>query len=79
MAELDLVACNPPFHRGAAKDSSAAFAMVADAGRALRPGGELWLVFNSHLPYLPQAREQVGPTRVVVRDPSYMVTCSTKR
>jgi 16S rRNA (guanine1207-N2)-methyltransferase len=76
---LDLVACNPPFHRGAAKDSSAAFAMVSDAGRALRPGGELWLVFNSHLPYLPVAREQVGPTRVVVRDQSYIVTCSTKR
>jgi 16S rRNA (guanine1207-N2)-methyltransferase len=79
ITELDLVACNPPFHRGAAKDSSAAFAMVADTGRALRPGGELWLVFNSHLPYLAHAREQVGPTRVVVRDPSYMVTCSTKR
>ena len=77
--ELDLVACNPPFHRGPAKDSSAAFAMVSDAGRALRPGGELWLVFNSHLPYLPVAREQVGPTRVVVRDQSYIVTCSTKR
>ena len=79
LTELDLVACNPPFHRGAAKDSSAAFAMVADAGRALRLGGELWLVFNSHLPYLPVAREQVGPTRVVVRDSSYVVTCSTKR
>ena len=79
LTDLDLVACNPPFHRGSAKDSSAAFAMVADAGWALRPGGELWLVFNSHLPYLPVAREGVGPTRVVVRDPSYVVTCSTKR
>jgi len=79
VAGLDLVACNPPFHRGAAKDSSAAFAMVADAGRALRQGGELWLVFNSHLPYLPVARDQVGPTRVVVRDQSYVVTCSTRR
>jgi 16S rRNA (guanine1207-N2)-methyltransferase len=77
--ELDLVACNPPFHRGAAKDSSAAFAMVSHAGKALRPEGELWLVFNSHLPYLPVAREQVGPTRVVLRDQSYIVTCSTKR
>jgi 16S rRNA (guanine1207-N2)-methyltransferase len=79
LTELDLVACNPPFHRGAAKDSSSAFAMMSDAGRALRPGGELWLVFNSHLPYLPVAQQQVGPTRVVVRDQSYMVTCSTKR
>lgn len=79
LGELDLIACNPPFHRGPAKDSSAALAMVSDAGRALRPGGELWLVFNSHLPYLPLASEQVGPTRVALRDPSYLVTCSTKR
>lgn len=78
MRDLDLVACNPPFHRGAAKDSSAAFSMIADAGRALRPGGQLWLVYNSHLPYLPVAREHVGPTRIVQRDPSYLVTCSTK-
>ena len=76
--DLELVACNPPFHRGTAKDSSAAFAMIADAGRALRPGGQLWLVYNSHLPYLPVAREHVGPTRIVQRDPSYLVICSTK-
>ena len=79
VASVDLIACNPPFHRGPAKDSSAALAMVSDAGRALRPGGELWLVFNSHLPYLPVAQEQVGPTRVVVRDQSYMVACPTQR
>lgn len=77
--ELDLIVCNPPFHRGPAKDSSAAFAMIADSRTALRRGGELWLVYNSHLPYLPFAREHVGPTRVVARDQSYVVTCSTKR
>ncbi len=75
----DLVFCNPPFHRAAAKDSSAAFDIIGDAGRALRPGGELWLVFNSHLPYLPYATRHVGPTRVVARDRSYVVTCSTRR
>jgi 16S rRNA (guanine1207-N2)-methyltransferase len=78
LRELDLIACNPPFHRGSAKDSSAAFDMIASAGSALRPGGELWLVFNSHLPYLPVARRHVGPTRVALRDSSYLVTCSTK-
>ncbi|HET7723580.1 MAG TPA: methyltransferase [Propionibacteriaceae bacterium] len=78
VVDLDLVACNPPFHRGTAKDSSAAFAMIEAAGRALRPGGQLWLVYNSHLPYLPFAREHVGPTRIALRDPSYLVTCSTK-
>ena len=36
-------------------------------------------VANDRLPYLLVTREQTGPTRVVVRDPSYLVTCSTKR
>jgi 16S rRNA (guanine1207-N2)-methyltransferase len=53
--------------------------MVADAGRALRPGAELWLVVNSHLPYLPVARQHVGPTPVAVRTSRTSVTCSTKR
>ncbi len=76
---VDLVVSNPPFHRGGAKDSAAAFAFIGAAGAALRPGGELWLVYNAHLPYLPYAREQVGPTQVVERDRSYVVTRSTRR
>ena len=74
---VDLVVSNPPFHQGGAKDSTDAFAFIAGAGEVLRPGGEMWLVYNAHLPYLPYAREKVGPTRVVARDRSYVVTCST--
>jgi 16S rRNA (guanine1207-N2)-methyltransferase len=73
---LDLVLCNPPFHRGTARDSDVAFAMFADASRALRPGGELWTVYNSHLPYLPALRRVVGSTRVMGQDPRYVVTRS---
>lgn len=76
--ELDLVACNPPFHVHAAKDSAPTFELIEAAGRALRHGGELWLVYNAHLPYLSAAFDHVGPTRVVVRDRSYVVTCSTR-
>jgi 16S rRNA (guanine1207-N2)-methyltransferase len=79
MNDLDLVVCNPPFHVRAAKDSAATFELIEDAGRAVRPGGELWLVYNAHLPYLPAAFDHVGPTRVVVRDNTYVVTCSTRR
>jgi 16S rRNA (guanine1207-N2)-methyltransferase len=73
---LDLVLCNPPFHRGAARDSDAAFTMFADASRALRPGGELWVVFNSHLPYLPSLRRTVGSTRIMSQTPRFVVTRS---
>jgi 16S rRNA (guanine1207-N2)-methyltransferase len=77
-ASADLVLCNPPFHRGTARDSDVAFAMFADAGRALRPGGELWTVFNTHLPYLRALRRLVGPTRVVAQNPGYLVTRSAR-
>ena len=77
-ADLDLVVCNPPFHVGAAKDSSPAFLMFSSAARALRPGGEMWCVYNAHLPYLPALRRDIGPSEVVARNRSYIVTRSTR-
>lgn len=77
-ADLDLVVCNPPFHVGTAKDSSPAFRMIRTAARALRPGGELWCVYNAHLPYLPALRRDVGPTEIIARDRSYLVTRSIR-
>lgn len=75
---LDVVLCNPPFHRGTSKGSDTAFAMFADAGRALRPGGALWTVYNSHLPYLPALRQLVGPTTVMGQNPRFTVTRSER-
>ena len=46
---VDLVVCNPPFHLGAAVVTTAADRLFAAAGRVLRPGGELWTVYNSAL------------------------------
>ena len=67
---LDLVVCNPPFHRGTALDRSTTPHLFARAAVALRPGGELWTVWNSHLPYLPMLRARVGSTSVVTADPA---------
>lgn len=78
-ASQELIVCNPPFHVGTAKDTSPALAMIEDAGRVLRPGGQLWLVFNAHLPYLPALRRHVGTTEVVARDPKFIVTRSVRR
>lgn len=75
---VDLVVCNPPFHRGGAKDSTPGFDLVRTAAPALSGGGELWTVFNSHLPYLAFLRAEVGPTRVVRRDRHYTVTRSVR-
>ena len=76
---VDLVACNPPFHQGTTKDSTPGFNMLRPAAGALAPGGELWTVFNSHLPYLQLLRTEVGPTRVVTQDRHYTVSRTVRR
>jgi len=71
------IALNPPFHEGAAIDETLALGLFADAARALRPGGELWTVWNSPLGYRPALARIVGPTRQVARNAKFTVTVST--
>ncbi|ALJ19735.1 class I SAM-dependent methyltransferase [Microbacterium sp. No. 7] len=77
-ASVSFVALNPPFHAGAAVTDRIAPRLFADAARALRPGGELWCVWNSPLGYRPVLERLVGPTRQVARDPRFTVTVSTR-
>ncbi|SOC53287.1 16S rRNA m(2)G 1207 methyltransferase /23S rRNA m(2)G-1835 methyltransferase [Blastococcus aggregatus] len=76
---VDLVVCNPPFHVGAAVVTTAADRLFAAAARVLRPGGELWTVYNSALRYKPTLTRLVGPTRVAEQTPKFTVTVSTRR
>ena len=77
-ASVDLVLCNPPFHLGTSVHAGAALKLFAAAGRVLRPGGELWTVFNTHLAYASSLRRLVGPTPVVGRDARFTVTVSRR-
>jgi 16S rRNA (guanine1207-N2)-methyltransferase len=76
---VDLVVCNPPFHVGAAVVTTAADRLFAAAGRVLRPGGELWTVYNSALRYKSTLTRLIGPTRVAQQSPKFTVTVSTRR
>lgn len=78
-ASADLVLLNPPFHSGAAVTDAIAPRLFAGAARVLRPGGELWCVFNSHLGYRPILERTVGPTRQAGRNPKFTVTVSVRR
>jgi 16S rRNA (guanine1207-N2)-methyltransferase len=78
-AGVDLVVCNPPFHQGAVVHPEVAERLFASAARVLRPGGELWTVYNSHLAHRPTLARVVGPTRQVFRDRKFTVTASTRR
>ena len=73
-ASVDLILCNPPFHVGTAKDSAPALSMFEDVARVLRPDGEMWTVFNTHLPYRQALRGSIGPTGIFRQDESYLVT-----
>ncbi len=75
----DLIVLNPPFHVGAAVHTGVALRLFAEAGRVLRPGGQLWSVWNSHLDYAPALERTVGPTRQVSRGPKFTVTVSRRR
>ena len=74
----DLVVLNPPFHSGAAVHPGVSTALFEGAARVLRPGGELWSVWNSHLAYKPTLERIVGPTRQIIRTPKFTVTASRK-
>ena len=78
-ASADLVVCNPPFHSGTALHTDAAHRMFAAAARVLRPGGELWTVYNSHLLYKRDLGRVVGPTTMAGQNPKFTVTRSVRR
>ncbi|RKR76119.1 class I SAM-dependent methyltransferase [Frondihabitans australicus] len=75
----DLVLLNPPFHVDAAVEPGVARKLFEGAARVLRPGGELWTVFNSHLGHRSVLEETVGETRQISRNPKFTVTASVRR
>ena len=78
-ASVNAIVTNPPFHQGVAKDTSDTLGMFDEAARVLRPGGQLWCVFNSHLPYRKELNARLGRTQVAAQDPHFTVTVTTLR
>lgn len=70
----DIVLLNPPFHLGASVHEGAGRRLIDAAARLLRPGGEVWTVFNSHLDHRRSLTRVVGPTEQVIRTPKFTVT-----
>ena len=78
-SSADLVLLNPPFHSGSTVHTGIASKLFAAAARILKPGGELWTVYNSHLGYRPELERRVGPTREISRNAKFTVTASVRR
>lgn len=78
-ASADLVLLNPPFHLGASVHEGAGQRLIQAAARLLKPGGEVWTVFNSHLDHRRALSRDVGATEQVARTPKFTVTRSVRR
>ncbi|MFC9278426.1 methyltransferase [Streptomyces collinus] len=76
---VDLVLNNPPFHSHQATTDATAWRMFTGAKRALRPGGELWVVGNRHLGYHVTLKRLFGNSRLVASDPKFVVLKAVKR
>ncbi|MFK4226581.1 methyltransferase [Streptomyces sp. NPDC019890] len=76
---VDLVLNNPPFHSHRATTDTTARRMFGESRRALRPGGELWVVGNRHLGYHVRLRRLFGNCEVVAADPKFVVLRAVKK
>ncbi|MEV7596186.1 methyltransferase [Kitasatospora sp. NPDC089797] len=76
---VDLVLNNPPFHSQQATTDATAWRMFTGARRALRPGGELWVVGNRHLGYHVKLRKLFGNCQLVAGNPKFVVLRAVRR
>lgn len=76
---VDLVLNNPPFHSHQATTDATAGRMFGGARRALRPGGELWVVGNRHLGYHVTLRRIFGNSELVASDAKFVILRAVKR
>ncbi|MEJ6488121.1 methyltransferase [Leucobacter sp. USCH14] len=74
----DLILLNPPFHTGATVHAGVGHRLIRSCRRALAPGGELRLVFNSHLRYRPLVEREVGPVRQLARTAAFTVLSASR-
>ena len=74
----DVIVVNPPFHIGGAVHAGAAINLLSDVYRVLKPGGQLWAVYNTHLAYRAEMGRMVGPTTPISRNDKFTVTRAEK-
>lgn len=75
----DLILLNPPFHTGATVHAGVAHRLIRSCTRALAPGGELRIVFNSHLRYRPLIERAIGRTTELARNRTFTTLSAVKR
>jgi 16S rRNA (guanine1207-N2)-methyltransferase len=73
-ATYDAIFCNPPFHTGRASTPSLGQAIIEAAARALRSGGQFYMVANRGLPYEPMLKASFASFETLVDNNKFRVT-----
>lgn len=75
---LDFIVMNPPFHEGKTTDTDIGSAFIETAGKALKPGGTLWMVANRHLPYEVILKTHFSIVMSVLQKDGFKITHAIK-
>lgn len=76
-SSVDTVVLNPPFHEGTRVDASLYEELVKAAHRVLKPGGDLFLVHNSHLRYRGLLEKNFATVEQLARNSKFTVLRAT--
>ncbi len=75
---LDLVLCNPPFHQQTTVGDFIAIQMFQDAFSALKKGGCIRVVGNSHLAYQVKLKKIFGNSKILATNSKFMIVEAMK-
>ena len=70
---LDIVLCNPPFHQQQVVGDFLARRMFQQSHRALKKGGQLWIVGNRHLAYHITLKRMFGNVEQIAANAKFVI------
>lgn len=75
----DFIVMNPPFHQATKADrTDVGHAFIRAAAKGLKPGGNLWMVANRHLPYEGVINEVFSEMTIVADEGGFKVIHARK-
>ena len=78
-ASVDTVLNNPPFHQNNVVGDHIARQMFKQSHRALKQGGELWVIGNRHLSYHVKLKKLFGNCEVIATNKKFVILRSEER
>ncbi len=76
---FDCVLNNPPFHHNNAMSDAVAWQMFNESKAVLKPGGQLWVIGNRHLPYHVKLKRIFGNVTAVANNRKFVIIKATKK